>query len=105
MQFMPKTISPREIQRSYKKIFEEVKETQEPVVVIKNNKPEVAIVSIEKLRKLLKEQDKIKVDASFLLKDAEGMWANRKDWQGKKSSEIVKGMRRKRQERIYQQTE
>lgn len=48
----PKTTTIREIQRNYKKVFERVKRTKEPIVVMKNNKPDVAIVDVEKLEEL-----------------------------------------------------
>ncbi len=48
----PKTTTVREIQRNYKKVFEEVKKTKEPIIVMKNNKPDVAIVNIKQLEKI-----------------------------------------------------
>lgn len=48
----PKTTTIREIQRNYKKVFEEVKKTKEPIVVMKNNLPDVAIVDVAKLVEL-----------------------------------------------------
>lgn len=43
------TVSARDIQRNYRKIFDQVKKTQKPIVVISNNKPQAAIVSLEQL--------------------------------------------------------
>lgn len=48
----PKTTTAREIQRNYKKIFSMVKRTKEPVFVMKNNKPQVAIVDAKKLEEM-----------------------------------------------------
>ncbi len=48
----PKTTTVREIQRNYKKVFEEVKKTKEAVVVMKNNKPDVAIMDVRELEEL-----------------------------------------------------
>lgn len=48
----PKTTTAREIQRNYRKIFDEVKKTKEPVVVMKNNKPEVVIMDAKKLAEM-----------------------------------------------------
>lgn len=48
----PKTTSAREIQRNYRKIFDQVKKTKQPVIVMKNNKPEVAIVDYKKLEEM-----------------------------------------------------
>ena len=50
MQFT-NTVSGRDIQRQYKKIFAKVKKTQKPIVVISDNKPQAAIVSLEMLEK------------------------------------------------------
>lgn len=48
----PKTTTAREIQRNYRKIFDDVKNSKEPVYVMKNNKPEVAIIDAEKLSEM-----------------------------------------------------
>ncbi|MDO8503447.1 MAG: type II toxin-antitoxin system Phd/YefM family antitoxin [bacterium] len=48
----PRTTTAREIQRNYKKVFETVKRTKEPVFVMKNNKPEVAIIDAKKLEEM-----------------------------------------------------
>lgn len=48
----PNTTTIREIQRNYKKVFEKVKKTKEPVVVLKNNKPEVVLVDVKKLAEM-----------------------------------------------------
>lgn len=48
----PKTTTAREIQRNYKKIFDTVRRTKDPVFVMKNNKPQVAIVDAKKLEEM-----------------------------------------------------
>lgn len=48
----PKTTTVREIQRNYKKIFALAKKTKEPIVVMKNNKPDVAIIDVKKLEEI-----------------------------------------------------
>lgn len=48
----PRTTTAREIQRNYKKVFSTVKRTKEPVFVMKNNRPEVAIVDVKKLEEM-----------------------------------------------------
>lgn len=48
----PRTTTAREIQRNYRKIFDLVKKTKEPVVVMKNNKPEVVIMDAKKLSEM-----------------------------------------------------
>lgn len=48
----PRTTTAREIQRNYKKVFETAKRTKEPVFVMKNNKPEVAIIDVKKLEEM-----------------------------------------------------
>ena len=56
----PTTISARQIQRGYKKVFDTVKKTKQPIVVMANNKPQAAIVSVQMLReyKRLQENEK-----------------------------------------------
>ena len=48
----PKTTTAREIQRNYRKIFDEVKKSKEPVFVMKNNRPEVAIIDAKELEEM-----------------------------------------------------
>lgn len=52
---MPKTVSSSDIQKKYRKIFDEVKKTKEPVIVLHGNKPDVAIVDFNYLEELKKE--------------------------------------------------
>lgn len=42
----------QEVRRNYKKVVKEVNETQSPTVVISNNQPQFAIVSIDMLKGL-----------------------------------------------------
>jgi prevent-host-death family protein len=44
---MPKTASSKDIQRNYRALFDEVVNTEEPLVIINNSKPEVVILSIK----------------------------------------------------------
>lgn len=56
----PATISARDIQRGYKKVFDTVKRTKKPVVVMANNNPQAAIISLEMLaryNRLFEEQE------------------------------------------------
>lgn len=48
----PKTTTGRELQRNYRKVFDLVKKTKQPVVVMRNNKPDVAIVDAKKLEEM-----------------------------------------------------
>lgn len=51
---MPRTVSSSDIQKKYREIFDEVKRTKEPVIVLHGNKPDVAIVDYEYLENLEK---------------------------------------------------
>lgn len=46
------TISARQIQREYKKVLKQANESNEPVIVISNNKPQGAIIGLEMLEKI-----------------------------------------------------
>lgn len=61
----PKTTTVREIQRNYKKVFEEVKKSKQPVVVLKNNKPDVAIVDVERLEEMNKQLEEFETSAAI----------------------------------------
>ena len=52
MSLMPNTVSARDIQRNYRKIFNKAKTSKKPVVVLTNNTPDVAIIDIKELEKL-----------------------------------------------------
>lgn len=46
-QLMPKTATAKDVQSNYRRLFDEVMRTEEPIVVLNNNKPEVVILSIK----------------------------------------------------------
>lgn len=46
------TISARQIQREYKKVLKQANESNEPVIVMSNNKPQGAIIGLDLLEKL-----------------------------------------------------
>ena len=48
-------ISARQIQREYKKVLEDANKSKEPIVVMANNKPLGAIISLDLLEKLQME--------------------------------------------------
>lgn len=52
MYSFPKTTTAKEIQRNYRKVFDLAKKTGEPVIVMRNNKPDVAIVDAKKLEEM-----------------------------------------------------
>ena len=49
------TVSARQIQRGYKKVLEDANKSKEPIVVMANNKPLGAIISLDLLEKLRME--------------------------------------------------
>ncbi len=51
---MPNIVSVSDIQKNYRKVFDRVKRTKEPVVVLSNNKPDVAIIDYDELETLRK---------------------------------------------------
>lgn len=46
------TVSARQIQRGYKKVLKDANKSKEPIVVMSNNKPLGAIISLDLLEKL-----------------------------------------------------
>jgi prevent-host-death family protein len=48
----PKTTTGKQLQQNYRQIFDLVKKTKEPVIVMRNNQPDVAIVDVKKLEEL-----------------------------------------------------
>lgn len=49
---IPTAITAREMLRNYKQVFEKVKRTRQPAVVMSQRKPQVAIVPLDDLEKL-----------------------------------------------------
>lgn len=49
---LPRTTTAKELQKNYRKVFDEAKKTKEPVVVMRNNKPDVAIIDAKKLEEM-----------------------------------------------------
>ncbi len=49
---MLNTISARQIQREYKKVLIEANKSNEPIIVMSNNKPQGAIIGLDLLEKL-----------------------------------------------------
>ncbi len=48
----PQTTTAKDIQRNYRKVFDLAKKTKEPIFVLRNNKPEVAIIDVKKLEEM-----------------------------------------------------
>ena len=48
---MLNTVSPRQIQREYKKVLQKANKTKEPIIVMSNNKPLGAIIGLDLLEK------------------------------------------------------
>ena len=77
----PKTTTAREIQRNYKKVFDEAKKSKEPIFVMKNNKPEVAIIDANKFEEMeaiiavLESREEARAGKAKLLKGSlEDLW-------------------------------
>ena len=43
---VPKTVSAKDIQRDYRRVFTEAKLSKKPIVVLTNNKPDVVIMGV-----------------------------------------------------------
>ena len=54
---MPKTASPRDIQRNYRMLFDDVKTNEEPLLVLNNNQPDVVIISYAQYKTLARSQE------------------------------------------------
>ena len=52
MDLLPNTVSARDIQRNYRKIFDQAKRSKKPIVVMTNNTPDVVIMDVKELENL-----------------------------------------------------
>ncbi len=58
-------VSASEIQKNYRKIFNRVMRTKKPIVVMRGNKPEVAVVDVRMLDAMEKKVEKIELDEAL----------------------------------------
>lgn len=74
------TISTRDILRNYKEVFNRVRNTKQPAVVISKKKPQVAIVSLDDLEKLRqfknKQSTKALLDMAGIIPKGSGLPAD-----------------------------
>ena len=54
---MPKTASSKDIQKNYRALFNEVMDTEEPLFVLNNNKPEVVVISLKTFESLSQSRE------------------------------------------------
>ena len=62
MTIMPETYSVKDVQSSYKAIFDNAKSSKKPVIVLKNNKPEIAIIDIETLEEMYNKIEQFEME-------------------------------------------
>lgn len=84
---MPKTASMREVQRNYKKLFDNVFRTKEPLYLLSNNKPKVVVLDVKifenmanQKNKELTEKEALKIIAQGDRELAEGKTENFDDF-------------------------
>lgn len=76
----PKVTTAKEIQRNYRKVFDMVIKTKEPVVVMRNNKPEVAIIDVKKLEEMeaiiavLQSREEVRTGKGKTLESLKDLW-------------------------------
>lgn len=77
---IPNTLTAREMLRNYKQVFEKIKKTKQPAVIISQKKPQVAIVSLDDLEKLKilknKQSTKALLDLAGMIPKGSGLPAN-----------------------------
>lgn len=97
---VPPTVAAREIQRGYKKVFDRVKKTKRPVVVVANNTPQAVIISLE----MLEEFNRLQAEQNAFALIDEIRAKNRRKNAEKVYNEVTKLVEQVRQER-YEKTQ
>jgi len=97
---IPPTIAARDIQRGYKKVFDSVKKTKRPVVVMANNTPQAAIISLE----MLEEYNRLQAEQNAFALIDEIRAKNRGKNAESVYDEVTKLVEQVRQER-YEKTQ
>lgn len=71
------TVTARDILRNYREVFDKVKRTKQPAVVISQKKPQVAIVSLDDLEQLKalknKQSTKALLDLAGIIPKGSGL--------------------------------
>lgn len=84
MSLIPKLTSVSQIQRNYKKVIETAKDSKEPVIILRRNKPEAAVVDIDTFEEISQKA------ASFdELKAIEAIGESEKDYRGGKAKKLT----------------
>ena len=75
---LPKMTSARELQRNYRQLAELVKKTNKPLIIMKNNKPDVVLIdfkhleAMEKIKYKLEEMEALEAIRIFEEEKKEG---------------------------------
>lgn len=69
---MPKTASVRDVQRNYKKLFDYVIKTKEPLYLLSNNQPKVVVLDLSVFEDLADKKNKELTEKEALKIIAEG---------------------------------
>lgn len=74
------TVTARDILRNYKKVFDKVKKTKQPAIVVSQKEPQVAIVSLDDLTQLKtlknKQSTKALLDMAGIIPKGSGLPAD-----------------------------
>ena len=71
-QYIPSIVSASDLQRRSGKVIDRVKESSQPYIVVRNNKPQAVILSIDQYEELKKNQWQWEwLDTMEAIKDAE----------------------------------
>lgn len=88
---MPKTVSVSDIQKNYRKVFDRAKKTKEPVIVLSNNKPDVAIIGYEDLENLRKVAYEVEIkDALAAIAEGDKEFKEGKTKKAKTLADLLK---------------
>ena len=71
-QYVPNIISTSDLQRKSGKVIDQVKESTQPYIVVRNNKPQAVIIGIDQYEELKKKQEEWEwMDTQKAIKSAE----------------------------------
>ena len=78
----PATASVREVQRNYKKLFDQVNKTKEPLFLLSNNKPKVVVLDFKVFEEISREKELTENEALEIIAqgDKEYREGKTQDW-------------------------
>lgn len=90
MNLLPTMVSASDLQRDSSRIINLAKSSEDPIVIMRNNKPEVAMLDVKKLQKIMKRIREFEIkDALEAIREGDEAYKQGKTFVTKDFSEFL----------------